>query len=294
MEPPRRLLVATDLSPRAERALGRAGRLAAALQVEHLTVLYVSEEYPPGPPAAARIRAAVEHTLKEQARRLDLPRGVKREVVLASGKPFVEIIRRAREGAADLIVVGAHGAGYLRDLLLGTTAEKVVRKGDRPVLVVKRSARADYRTLLVAVDLSPASREALEFALALAPTASCHLLHVRPALPEHRLALVASSREERVRYRRAELAGGTADLERFLEPLQLSGRRIRSVVRVGRPSECILDAAEEIGADLIAVGTTGRSGLPYILLGSVTEHLMREAACDVLAVRRSMATFTLP
>lgn len=257
-------------------------------------MLHVSEEYPPGPRAGGRIRAAVERALKAQVKRLDLPHGVRREIRFTSGKPFVEIIRRAREGAIDLIVVGAHGAGYLPDLLLGTTAEKVVRKGDRPVLVVKRPARRDYRTLLVAVDLSPASRDALEFAMALAPAASCHLVHVRPELPEHRLALVASSREERLRYRRAELAGATADLERFLAPLELGGRRVRSVVRVGRPSERILDVAAGVGADLIAAGATGRSGLPYILLGSVTEHLMREAACDVLAVRRAAAAFTLP
>jgi hypothetical protein len=73
---------------------------------------------------------------------------------VAAGTPFVEIIRRAREEAANLILVGAHGAQFIKDLLFGTTAEKVVRKGDRPVLVVKRPTRGPYRRVLAATDFS--------------------------------------------------------------------------------------------------------------------------------------------
>lgn len=294
MEPLRHILVASDLSVRSDRALARAARLAASLRVERLTLLHVQEEYPPGPRLSHLARAVVERTLRERLDRLDLPAGLARAIVVASGKPFVEIIRRARELGADLIVVGAQGAGFFRGLLLGTTAEKIVRKGDRSVLIVKQAARRAYRTLVVAVDLSPASRDALQFALALAPDATCHVLHVHPGLPESRLALLAPSREDSVRYRRGEKAAAARALERFLAPLALSGRRIRTTVRVGRVAEQVLEIVQHAGADLVAIGATGRSGLPFILLGSTAEHVMREAPCDVLAVRTTAPQFALP
>jgi len=73
-----------------------------------------------------------------------------------SGEAFVEIIRRSRSLGAELIVIGRHGRRPVRDMFIGTTAERVIRKGDVPVLVVNRKPRSPYRRPLIATDLEDA------------------------------------------------------------------------------------------------------------------------------------------
>jgi nucleotide-binding universal stress UspA family protein len=150
----KKILVASDLSPRAEKALTRAVQVAREHEAA-LTALHVLEDGAQDETqAAAASEAALRHACSLVSSGYDGPMTVR----VVTGKPFVEIIRRAREEAVDLIVVGAHGAHFIKDLFFGTTAEKVVRKGDRPVLVVKQAPQGPYRRVLVAVDFSADSR----------------------------------------------------------------------------------------------------------------------------------------
>jgi nucleotide-binding universal stress UspA family protein len=205
----------------------------------------------------------------------------------------VEIIRQGREEAADLILVGAHGADFIKDLLLGTTAEKIVRKGDRSVLVVKQAAQRPYRRVLVAVDFSDNSRRALELALRLAPQAEFHALHVYAGF-EGMLRGAGVTDAGIVRYQRQVAKEARQQMEAFLRSIDRRRKPIRREVWNGRAGREITTIARRLRADLVAVGTAGRTGIPYILLGSVAEHVMREAPCDVLAVRSRVSHFQLP
>jgi nucleotide-binding universal stress UspA family protein len=84
---------------------------------------------------------------------------------LCYGKPYVEIIRHARSVAADLVVVGRHRRRPVRDMFIGSTAERVIRAGDLPVLVVSRRASRPYRRPILAVDLADTSRAVVTVAL---------------------------------------------------------------------------------------------------------------------------------
>lgn len=161
------LLAATDLSARARQALERAARLArqhgARLTLLHVLPPHLAERsaadlisttgQPPPLPGLETAHAALRAESAAATSILGSSRALETRVV--AGKDFVEIIRSARALAADLVVLGAHGENFLRDWVLGTTAERVARKGDRSVLVVKQPAAADYRRVLVAVDYSP-------------------------------------------------------------------------------------------------------------------------------------------
>jgi nucleotide-binding universal stress UspA family protein len=74
----------------------------------------------------------------------------------------------------------------------------------------------------------------------------------------------------------------------------LGDTKVRRLTRRGYPGTTIAKTLTRLGADLVAVGTHGLGGLRYVLLGSVAEHVLREARCDVLAVRPKEFEFALP
>ncbi len=288
----KRLLVATDFSQRADIALKRAVQIVN----EHgaaLTLLHVCDADSRDDVLTRQLMVDAEETLRQTIRTLSLPDSAAATVRVATGKPFVEIIRAAREEKAELVVVGAHGEHFLKDLLFGTTSEKVVRKGDRPVLVVKRPTYGPYRRVLVPVDFSDNSKYALELALHLAPEAQFHSLHVYQGL-EAQLRRTGLPVSEIVRHQRPLAKEAQQEIDAFLGTIDHGGKPIRREVWNGRPHHEIATVAKRLRAELIAVGATGRTGLPYILLGSVAEHVLREVSADVLVARAGSVRFELP
>lgn len=291
------IVAATDLSPRAEYALARAIRLAREHDAR-LTALTVvervfSEEQradnivraifeAPGT-VESEVMAGAESELRETIARLARGKPPAHDVRVRLGSAFGEILNAARETRADLVVLGAHGRRYLRGLLLGTTAARVARHGERPVLVVRRPAPRPYRRVIVATDFSEHARRALHTARGLAPTAEMQLFHAYEIWYEYRLRTGITSDEVRRLHldyedgARDKLAALAADagLEPAATPL---------VVRYGYAGNLIAQAVAETRADLVVVGTRGLTGLGYALLGSVAEHVLRESPCDVLVV----------
>jgi nucleotide-binding universal stress UspA family protein len=143
------------------------------------------------------------------------------------------------------------------------------------------------RHILAATDFSDYSKEAVEYAVHLSSSlgADLHLLHVfEPPFFSH--AGVAPSRQPEVhqwirelkeeeRKKLSALAGGVRGLKAAAHP----------VFKEGTPFLEILKAAGEIPADLIVLGTHGRTGLSHVLLGSVAERVVRQASCPVLTVK---------
>ena len=289
------ILVATDLSPHADVALARAGQLAA----EHGAALVVVHVFEPLRPAdapvpawpVAELPAGFERDLETEAREelgrrlTGLPDAARSRarVELAHGVPFAEINRAARDCAADLVVLGAHGRRFLRDLLLGTTTERVIRKGDRPVLVVKRPGD-NYRQVMVAVDYSAPARRALELAMRIAPAARLELLHAYEIWYEGKLRTGGMNEDDIATHRRRFEIGARGALAAFARDGGVDPAKLELAVQHGYPGTAVTAAADQ-RADLVAIGTRGLSGLHYVLLGSVAEHVLRESRCDVLVTR---------
>lgn len=144
MGPFSKILVATDFSPHSANALQLAGKLAkasgASLQIMHVYDV-IPYTLPEGLPIydggqMARIREELGLQLRKLAS--EAQRGGVQEVdsALVEGQASAEIARRAEEGQCDLIVMGTHGRSGFAHLLLGSVAERVVRKAICPVLVV--------------------------------------------------------------------------------------------------------------------------------------------------------------
>ncbi|MFQ5804265.1 MAG: universal stress protein [Candidatus Methylomirabilales bacterium] len=285
-----RILVPTDFSPAAEVACLLAARLANHLKAgivlfhaipgadflremgrargkTHVEVLY---------DALARLQRWFETVVPAEFRAF-----VSVDVNVEVGEPVPGMAWVAQQRRADLIVMATHGRTGLVHLLMGSVTEAVLQsipvpvlalrhgQGDRPLMAVQR--------ILWATDLSPVSEGAWRYALTLADAlaAEVGLLHVvRPT----GLGGANHAREDTLVPLRREL-------ERRQQAVEALGLRGRRKVLVGVPAEVIVAEAQAERADLIVVGTHGRSGLPHVLVGSVAEAVIRKAPCPVLAVK---------
>ena len=278
-----RILAATDLSARAEKAIARAVQLADEHRAT-LTILHVLPDALGDEASKRQIVLQVEESLHRKVIKLSPHREKTVSIQVATGRASVEIIRRAREKAVDIILVGAHGEQFINKLLFGRTAERIVRRGDRPVLVVKRRVRGPYRTVLVPTDFSDQSGQALELAMRVAPSAKYLVLHAYQGI-EQQLWRSDFPKRDILRYRREAAKKSREQLKHFIHPRGLDNRFFVRLVRYGRAPQVISSVARRLRPDLVAVGSAGRTGLPYVLLGSVAEHVLREVSCDVLVAR---------
>lgn len=208
------------------------------------------------------------------------------------GKPYREIVALAKERNFDLIVTATHGNTGLRRVLMGSTAEWVVRHAPCPVLTVP-ALLADRKSgkrwvmglnkILVPIDFSETSTRALPYAVALAEQfkAEVTLIHVTelpPALGGYDYT-PSPELESRMKQSAEELL---ARVERDAFPDSVY---TEAIVRSGTPFHEITKAASRLEADLIILTTHGRTGLKHALLGSNAERIVRHANCPVLVVR---------
>jgi nucleotide-binding universal stress UspA family protein len=286
-----RLLAATDLSAparhAAERAALVAAQIGAALDVVHVASLAplaklrrLVAELPPGLEEQALDAAWKE--LRELAATLRERHGVSAGVHVVTGALLPELVDQADALAADMIVLGARGAGFMRHVLLGSTAERMIGRAGRPMLVVKHAPQGRYRVLLVPVDLSASSLPALKTARAIAPGADVVLLHVFEAPFEGALRFAAVDEETIRQYRVAAKQDALQRLRALCDDAGLPRHDARLMALHGDPVQQVIEQEQEWDCDLIVMGKHGENALEDRLLGSVTRHVLSRSQCDVL------------
>jgi len=286
MNPIRTVALATDFSPGARPAATRAAQIAHAHQAS-LTLAHVFEQdvltalrdLVTGRDVQAEFEAQARTELASLASAIGDQHGISVDTVLRKGSPHAELMTAAH--GADVLVLGAQGSHPVRHFALGSTAERLSRIAERPLLVVRNEPIGRYRRALVAVDFSEASMHALQAALRLAPGAAIHLVHCFTVPFESRLRMADVPEEQIDALRKRARAAAVVKARELLVQAAAPGR---ISVRQGDARLEVLAAADEDGADLIVVGKQGRSLLADTLIGSVTSWLLREASCDVLVV----------
>lgn len=293
----RRILCPVDFSDFSRRALDLAFAVAARSDAE-ITALHVTATLLPptaafpdvpafvplDPTVIDRLRAELD-SFVAPARTPDVPL----RTVVQEGAPVTRILKEAKELGADLIVMGTHGVGGFERWVLGSVAEKVLRKAPCPVLTVTK-AKAEpfppdpgrFCEVVCALDLSDGSKETLADAVSMAQAAGAHLtlLHVLEHAPQEEAAVaragldLSAFRAERCQEARQRLRAFAKDVPCAHD----------EIVKAGTPSREILLLAEEREAGLIVVGVHGRF-LDLFHFGSTAHHVVRGAACPVLTVR---------
>jgi universal stress protein E len=278
------ILAATDFSTRSNRALRQAGLLAQPGNAQ-LHVIHVVDDDQPEELIRMERREA-EQVLVEQIYSMPELRGIQARRRVVTGDPFDAILRAAGEIPADLIVMGVHRKQLLLDIFIGTTIERVVRKGTFPVLMVNNETQRKYENVMVAVDMSDASANALRVALSTGfiNAERATLLHAFTAIAAGKMSFVGSDQASIDSYVASERRRATDELATFLIANDLSGGRWSLRLEEGGPMEVISRTVSEMRPDLLVMGTHGRSRLLKVLIGSVTEEALRSLNVDILAV----------
>lgn len=288
MAPFKTILAASDLSASADNAAHRAALLAR----RHGAELHVVHVVNPGGlgrvrdwlaqpiDVKSRVDAARER-LERLATELSHRHGVTARAVVHVGDTIEQL--HGLLATADLLVMGQRRRSTLSEWVLGRTAQRLIEKSRRPVLVVKRAADAGYRKVLVPVDLTPGSNSAAVAAAAFAPGAALQIFHAFGSSGEVSMP-VANVREHVVRegLARAE-AGVLARMRRGIARLGLDPRGMVFSIGRGSPIGATLDKAKALRADLIVASKQRRSRNATAILGSVNGLLAR-SRCDMLIV----------
>jgi len=284
------ILAATDFSAPARHAASRAARLAHETGAA-LTLMHVM----PGD-ALQALRAwlgtghATEQQLHDDASRalhalateLQTQRHAHVQAVNASGSVLDEIGRAAEAMDAALLVLGARGAGFMRRLVLGSTSERLLRRSTRPLLVVRQTPHEPYRRVLVALDFSPWSAQAMTLARRVAPHARLLLFNAYQVPFEEKLHFAGVDAATIDSYRRQALADATQRVHALAAASGLKPGEWEACIVEGEASQRIVEHEQEKDCDLVVLGKHGQSATEDLLLGSVSKHVLAEGSTDVL------------
>ena len=209
---------------------------------------------------------------------------------IVEGDARPALVDAAMASSADLIVLGARGLGAVASVLLGSVSLSVARHAPCSVLVCRSAARP-VRTVTIGVDGGSDAEMSVEIfrELPLSDSIVARVVGVVEPLryPATAPAFMTASLNAAIKdledERRREMA---VAVSAAVERLRWRVRRVISVTAVGSPAEVLVRDAEEHGADLIVVGARGLGAVARVLLGSVSESVLRHAGCPVLIARQ--------
>ena len=264
------LMVATDGSEHGESAVREAINLAKICS-SNLIALFVVKtnlEFDSVLPrfAEKEEQAAVKHleSVKAQATK----EGVNCMTTVSLGEePYEDIIRHASSNNVDLIIMGTHGKTEMKRLMMGSVTARVIGHAHCNILVVPLDAKVEFRNVLIATDGSTYSEAAASVALGIAKRCGNSLIVIS----------VASSD--------AEMASAKDNVNKVSEAAEKEGVKTMAVVAKGKPYEAIVETSKQKKADVIVIGSHGRTGLARLLMGSVTERVIGHAEVAVLVVK---------
>jgi nucleotide-binding universal stress UspA family protein len=254
-----------------------------------LQVLHVCYRVPPHAAAAVdRIilttyyRDLTEEVVAPVRQLLDR-RSVPHRILRGTGYPPVEIARCAETGKFDLVVMGTHGMGAAKALLLGSTTQGVIAGCGVPLLLVKNGGTGGRGDVLVATDGSRYTRHAVSYLLRhraqLAADAGITLLHVSPQLPNN---LPTAGRKVVTAAHDVGFERAMQGPRRLLTRARMDWREMRMI---GEPGAQIASHAQSMDCSLIIMGSHGRTTVSGILLGSVVQKTIAATRTPVLIVR---------
>lgn len=284
------ILVATDLSASAASGLRHAAwwasRLSLPLHVVHVSDTFGEEaawsRYLGGDEVIAKIQERTKKRVLQHVEDAligtDKPDSI--TTAITYGNPVEGVLAQAQDVDASMLVTGASSRHIVEQVVLGSTASRIVREAPMPVLVVPHGTQpGPIRKILAPVDLSQCSKSSLLKAAELAEAldAEVIVLHVTtfPFMAAEGID-VPQVMESFLEARRNELDEFVAACDEKI---------LKVEIRDDAPASGITKAIDELEVDLVCIGTHGRKGFRKFVMGSTTERVLRKPACPVLTIR---------
>lgn len=294
-----KILLATDFSRASDVALSKAIELAKINNAE-LTILHVVEkknideelDWFLGKILPKGLWLTTEeyylNLLQMKIYSLDNQKLNINKKLISKGKPAEKILQYAKREKFDLLVIGAHGHYSIRDSFVGTTAEYIAERTKCPLLIIKRQSNKAYRNILVPIDFSKASKNALKYAIALFPDSNIDLLHVGDYEYEELLKKGESqgnvSKPQMQKLKKAILLYLDKQMKTFIKFIRKKHQKISYFIDVGYPGPIIIKEAEKKNRDLIIMGTQGHGKLHYLSMGRVANRVLKETNKDIFLI----------
>lgn len=285
------LLAATDLTApshfTAQRAAMLAQQIGARLEFVHVLDKRELAELQRllGDTLKERIQSQSLELLKKLADDVGKPLSISAGCHLVEGKILESITKQVDAFDANLLIIGARGTDSILQQFLGTTAERLLRMIQCPVLTVKQYPRKPYQSVLVPIDFSSWSLGAIHLAQSVAPQAKLTLLHAYEPPFEAQMHIAGEKKGEIQNYRDKVFQEAKTNLHQTAEDARIT-TNWHPIVIHGNAVQRILEQEKERGADLIILGKHGLGMVEELLLGSNARQVLIHAQCDVLIANR--------
>ncbi len=288
------LLAATDLSTSSHNVALRAAiiaqRIGAKLELIHVLDKRELNELQrllgEDGETVKYIRSQMRELLSQLANDIGEPLGGIANCNLVEGDVIEAITTQANTLNANLLIVGAQESSFIRQRLLGTTAERLLRMTQCSVLSVKQSPRIAYQSVLVPIDFSPWSLDAIHLAQVIAPQAELTLLHAYQVPFENQMRKAGEKEDAIQRYHEKICQEADSRLRQTAMDAGISTGNWQPIVKYGDTVQRILEQEEEQGFDLVVIGKHGHGVVEEFLLGSNTRKILTHSQCDVLIANR--------
>jgi nucleotide-binding universal stress UspA family protein len=303
----RRILCPIDFSDYSRHALDHAVAIArwydSTITLLHVFSVVPGAAYAPGTPMhpSAVLTSTDRDELLASMKRFaedEAGAAVPIQFEISEGNAAAEILAHASAMPSDLLVMGTHGRSGFERLMLGSITEKVLRRAACPVLTVPRHARDAvpappvlYKRILCATDFSDCATNALNYAMSLAQEADGQLtvltvIEVPPELPPNLHETVQGGPRTPGEYMAAAQEDRRERLKAAVPESVRAYCTVETALASGKPYREILRVAADQQSDLIVMGIHGRGAADLLFFGSTTQHVVRQATCPVLTLRR--------
>lgn len=283
------LLLCTDGSEFSEGAVREAINLAktCSSRLFALSVVETNPEYETMAPQLVEKEIEKARTYLDAVKERASRENVNCETIVRQGEDsYRYVVEEAAKRHAEMIIMGRRGRTGLKRLMMGSVTAKVIGHAPCDVLVVPRAARVELKRVLVATDGSRYSDAAAMQAIGIAKRCGAELtvISVVPSETISPLDIVHSEMQREL-ISEKERKAAECNVRNIQDVAEKNGVNVKGFVRAGKPYEAIISAADERKADLIVVGSHGRTGIEKLLMGSVTERVIVLSPCAVLVVK---------
>jgi len=276
------ILLASDFSNSSKNLVNTAIEIAKVLQTKIIPMHVLPSDITDEKTHALLHKMAHEElsTIKKQIEDAEVESG---NVILEFGSVSDTIVRTANAMKTNLILIGSGESYFKERFQLGTTAKRIIQKSEKPVFVVKENTPLNIQNILCPIDFSETSKRALKNAITLSHRYKAELTILSVYEPQSTSWF--SFEDEKEVQNDAKYAAHKSQFEDFLKEFNLVGLNLKKEIPRGTPSVEILNTISSNMIDLLVMGTVGRTGLNRMIMGSVTEKVIREVPCSFLTMK---------
>ncbi len=275
-----KILLAHDFSKSSENVISTAIGLAKIFH-SNVSLIHVLPDDIDNDKVKRLLDETATHKLAETVKHIS-GQGVEiGKSMLKYGSPYDSIVRTAGREKVNLIIIGSGGDLKDSKFQLGTTAHKIIQKSDEPVYVVKEDTPLKVKRILCPVDYSSNSKRALKNAITMSRRFDAELMVMNVVELQGAKWFAAEKNSDVEELQKKQKEG----FDSFLADFNFSGLTWQQEIRQGDPSGEILKAIPENDIDLLVMGTAGKTGLSRLVIGSVTEKVIREVPCSFITIK---------